>query len=108
MWQTTLAYVLPDLLFPKQQMNEPWSPRPSCFGSSRHTSSLIGDVCQSWQATGKFGQPTIGKQLVDGSGFGHSPCGDHRHGPEQSAAVTTHGGQDLTLLLATHCLRMEE
>lgn len=82
-------------------MNPGHSTWPSGFGSSRHTSSLIGDVCQAGQAASKFGQPTIGEQLVDGGGFSHSPCGDHRHRSEQSAAAGTDSAQDLTLGLPT-------
>lgn len=89
-------------------MNSGHSTWPSCFGSSGHTSSLIGDVRQARQAAGKFGQPAIGEQLVDGSGFSHSSCGDHRHRPEQSAATGTNGAQDLTLGLPTNRLGMEE
>lgn len=73
---------------------------PSCFGSSRHTSGLIGDVRQAGQAAGKLGQPAISEQLVDGGGFSYSSCGDHRQRPEQSAAGTD-GAQDLTLGLST-------
>lgn len=89
-------------------MNPRHSTWPACFGSSRHTSSLIGDVRQAGQAAGKFGQPTIGKQLVDGGGFRHSSCGDHRHRPEQSTAAGSDRAQDLTLRLATNRLRKEE
>lgn len=89
-------------------MNPGHSTWPSCFGSSRHTSGLIGDVRQPGQAAGKFGQPAISEQLVDGGGFSHSSCGDHRHRPEQSAAAGTDGAQDLTLGLATNRLRVEK
>lgn len=82
-------------------MNPGHSTWPPCFGSSRHTSGLIGDVCQARQAAGKFGQTAIGEQLVDGSGFGHSSCGDHGHGPEQSTAAGTDRAQDLTQRLPT-------
>lgn len=58
---------------------------------------------QTGQAAGKFGQPAIGEQLMDGGGFSHS-CGDHRHRPEQSTAAGTDGAQDLTLGLATNHL----
>lgn len=85
-------------------MNSEHSTWPTCFGSSRHTSGLIGDVCQAGQAAGKFGQPAISEQLVDGGGFSHSSCGDHRQRPEQSAAAGADGAQDLTLGLATDCL----
>lgn len=85
-------------------MNPGHSTWPSCFGSSRHTSGLIGDVRQAGQAAGKFGQPAIGEQLVDGSSFSHSSRGDHGHRPEQSAAAGTDGAQDLTLGLATNHL----
>lgn len=81
---------------------------PSCFSSSRHTSGLIGDMCQTGQAASKFGQPTIGEQLVYGSGFSHSSCGDHRHRPEQSTAAGTGRAQDWTLGLTTNRLRMEK
>lgn len=84
-------------------MNPGHSTWPSCFGSSRHTSGLIGDMRQTGQAAGKFGQPAIGEQLMDGGGFSHS-CGDHRHRPEQSTAAGTDGAQDLTLGLATNHL----
>ena len=89
-------------------MNPGHSTWPSGFGSSRHTSGLIGDVCQAGQAAGKFGKPTIGEQLVDGGGFSHSPCGDHRHRSEQSAAAGTDRAQDLTLGLPTSHLKVEE
>jgi len=84
-------------------MNPGHSTWPSCFGSSRHTSGLVGDVRQAGQAAGKFGQPAIGEQLVDGGGFSHSSSGDHRHRPEQSAAAGTDGGQDLTLATNRLC-----
>lgn len=89
-------------------MNPGCSTWPSCFGSSRHTSGLIGDVRQAGQAAGKFSQPAIGEQLVDGGGFSHSPRGNHGHRPEQSAATGSDRAQDLTLGLATNCLRVEE
>lgn len=85
-------------------MNPGHSTWPSCFGSSRHTSGLIGDVRQTGQAASKFGQPTVGEQLVDGGGFCNASCGDHRHCPEQSTAARTDGAQDLTLGLATNRL----
>lgn len=85
-------------------MNPGHSTWPSCFGSSRHTSGLIGDVRQAGQAAGQFGQPAISEQLVDGSGFSHSSCGDHRHRPQQSAAAGTDRAQDLTLGLPTNRL----
>lgn len=81
---------------------------PSCFGSSRHTSSLIGDVCQTRQAASKFGQPAIGEQLMDGGGFSHSSRGDHRHCPEQSTAAGSDRTQNRTLGLATNRLRVKE
>lgn len=87
-WPTDiLIYCFPN----KGWMNPGHSTWPSCFGSSRHTSGLIGDVCQAGQATGKFGQSAIGEQLVDGGGFSHSSCGDHRHCSQQSAAASTNG-----------------
>lgn len=92
----------------KRWMNPGLSTWPSCFGSSRHTSGLIGDVCQAGQAAGKFGQPTIGEQLVDGGGFSHSSCGDHRHRPEQSAAAGADRAKNLTLRFPTDGLREEE
>lgn len=88
----------------KGWMNPGPSTWTSCFSSSRHTSGLIGDVCQTRQAASKFGQSTIGEQLVYGSGFSHSPCGDHRHRPEQSAAAGTGRAQDRTLGLTTNRL----
>lgn len=89
-------------------MNPGHSTWPSRFGSSRHTSGLIGDVRQAGQAAGKLGQPSVGEQLVDGGGFSHPSCGDHRHRPEQSAAAGAHRAQHLTLGLAANSLRVEE
>lgn len=84
------------------------STRPLCFGSSRHTDSLITHVCQSRQATSKLGDATIGKQLMDGGGFHHTPCCDHGHCPYQTAASGTSRAQDLTLWLAANCLWIED
>lgn len=81
---------------------------PTCFGSSRHTSGMVGDVRQTGQAAGEFGQPAVGKELVDGGGFSHSSCGDHRHRPEQGAAAGADGAQDLTLWVATNRLLVEQ
>lgn len=92
-----------------QRMNGPeYSTRPLCFGSSRHTNSLITHVCQSRQAAGKLGEPAIGQKLMDGGGLHHPPCGDHRYRPEQSAAAGTSRGQNRTLWLATNCLWLEK
>lgn len=82
-----------------------WPPR---FGSAGHTSGLIGDVCQARQAACQFGQPAVGKQLMDGGGFScHSSRGDQGHCPEQSTAAGTDWGQDLTWRLPTNSLRAE-
>lgn len=80
------------------------STRPLSFGDSRYTDSLITHVCQSRQAAGELGEAAVGQQLMDGGGFHHSPCGDHRYGLEQSAAAGTGRGHELTLWLATNCL----
>lgn len=81
---------------------------PPCFGSSGRTGGLIVDVRQGGQAAGKLGQPAIREQLVDGGGFGHSPCGDHGQRTEQRTVAVTDGAQDLTLELATDRLTVEE
>lgn len=63
---------------------------------------------QARQAASKFGQPTISEQLMDGGGFSHSSCGDHRHCPEQSTAAGTGGAQDRTLWNGTNSMRADE
>lgn len=63
---------------------------------------------QARQAASKFGQPTISEQLMDGGGFSHSSCGDHRHCPEQSTAAGTGGAQDRTLWNGTNSMREDE
>lgn len=61
-------------------------------------------MCQAGQAAGKFGQPAIAEQLVDGGVFSHSSRGDHRNCSEQSTAASTYRAQDLTLGLVANCL----
>lgn len=64
-------------------------------------------MCQAGQAACQFGQPAVGKQLMDGGGFSrHSPRGDHGHCPEQSTAAGTDSGQHLTRRLPTNGLRV--
>lgn len=69
---------------------------------------MISDVRQTGQAAGEFGQPAVGKELVDGGGFSHSSCGDNRHRPEQGAAAGTNRAQDRTLRVATNRLGVEQ
>lgn len=45
---------------------------------------------------------------MDGGGFSHSSCGDHRHCPEQSTAAGTGGAQDRTLWNGTNSMREDE
>lgn len=110
---STFLYVRPTDLLHYCFQNKGWtnsghSTWPSCLGSSRHTGGLVGDVRQARQAASKFGQPTISEQLMDGGGFSHSSCGDHRHCPEQSTAAGTGGAQDRTLWNGTNSMREDE
>lgn len=83
----------------KQVLFRPLSSGSPCLGIVRRTSGLVGDICQTRQATGQFGESTIGEKLVYGSGFTHSPSGDQWYSPEQRAATRAEGAQDLTLRL---------
>lgn len=105
------AVILPDLQTSwtvvsktKARLNHERSTRPSRFGSSTHTSSLISDVSQAGQAAGQFGQPAVGEQLMNGCGFGDSSCGDHRHSPEHSTAAGADRAQNRILRLTTERL----
>lgn len=81
-----------------QVLIRPPSPGSPALGIVRHTSGLTADVRQTRQTTGKFSETTVGEKLVDGSGFAHSPSGNQRHGPEQSAAASAEGAQDLRFI----------